>query len=369
MTVSVPPPPRGNKDAIAAAVLRVLSTGGADDLTVRKVAAEAGVSVGAVQHHFPTRAALIIGAMDAVNHLFMERIRSALSTATTPQERLSTFCDELACLGEAGRRDAVVWTAFASRAGTDSRVHDLHVDNWRRTEAFLQTLLADSYPNAQISGDDAALLLATLDGIAVARGAEGDHRMTSDRGRLIIAAVLATFAARSSSPAPETRGRSHDRPPTEIRPATPADAEAIAIVHAQSWRETYGRFVDDPDTNPWFDSERRIAMWRSSLDDDELNVVVAVTDGSLVGFAATHLTPGAEAARPEELHMLYVLESSHGSGAGQALLDAVLADRSATLWVAADNPRAHAFYRRNGFRPDGAESSFGPIPRTVRLVR
>jgi len=154
-----------------------------------------------------------------------------------------------------------------------------------------------------------------------------------------------------------------------IRPAIPADAVAIATVHAQSWRETYGRFVDDPDTNPWFDVGRRIGMWRSSLEEEELNVVVADADGSIVGFAATHLTPGADAVRPEELQMLYVVESSHGSGAGQALLDAVLGDRPASLWVAADNPRAHAFYRRNGFRPDGAQSSFGPIPRTVRLVR
>ncbi len=155
----------------------------------------------------------------------------------------------------------------------------------------------------------------------------------------------------------------------QIRPAIPADAVAIATVHAQSWRETYGRFVDDPDTNPWFDAERRIGMWRSSLEGQELTVVIADADGSIVGFAATHLTPGADAARPEELQMLYVVEPSHGSGAGQALLDAVLGDRPASLWVAADNPRAHAFYRRNGFRPDGAESSFGPIPRTVRLVR
>jgi hypothetical protein len=67
--------------------------------------------------------------------------------------------------------------------------------------------------------------------------------------------------------------------------------------------------------------------------------------------------------------MIYVLRSADGSGAEQALLDAVLADRPASLWVAADNPRAHASYLRNGFRPDGAESSFGPIPRTVRLIR
>jgi hypothetical protein len=41
-----------------------------------------------------------------------------------------------------------------------------------------------------------------------------------------------------------------------IRQATSDDAASIARLHATSWRETYRRFVDDPDTNPWFDVDR-----------------------------------------------------------------------------------------------------------------
>ena len=166
----------------------------------------------------------------------------------------------------------------------------------------------------------------------------------------------------SSKPAPQ-------RVAPTLRPARSADGAAIARVHAASWRETYGRFVDDPDTNPWFDVERRIGIWETTLSDAGHATIVAERPAGIVGFAST--TPMTEpgAVRPEELTMLYVLQSAHGSGVGQALLDAVLADRPASLWVAADNPRAHAFYRRNGFRPDGAESPFGPIPRTDRLIR
>jgi len=164
----------------------------------------------------------------------------------------------------------------------------------------------------------------------------------------------------------------HGAPPRvlqTLRAARPEDAEAIARVHAASWRDTYGRFVDDPDTNPWFDVERRIGMRETTLTGAGHATVVAEGPEGIVGFASTTQTTEPDAVRPEELTMLYVLQRAHGSGAGQALLDAVLADRPASLWVAADNPRAHAFYRRNRFRPDGAESSFGPIPRTVRLTR
>lgn len=161
----------------------------------------------------------------------------------------------------------------------------------------------------------------------------------------------------------------HDAPSPTVRPATPADADGIARVHATSWRETYGRFVDDPDSSRWFDVEPRRVMWRSILGEGSVTAVVATEGSEVVGFAAVQDTPDPEAARPEELTMLYVLARSHGSGAGQALLDAVLGDRSASLWVAANNPRARAFYRRNGFRPDGATSAFGPIAETMRLVR
>lgn len=145
----------------------------------------------------------------------------------------------------------------------------------------------------------------------------------------------------------------------------------IAHVHTVSWRETYGRFVDDPDTSPWFDAGRRVDMWRATLASPDVRggVQVALDSAGVVGFATAQTTPEPDAVRPEELTMLYVLARAHGTGAGQTLLDTVLADRRASLWAAADNPRAHAFYRRNGFTPDGAESAFGPIPRTVRLVR
>ncbi len=160
--------------------------------------------------------------------------------------------------------------------------------------------------------------------------------------------------------------------PIVVRPAVLEDAERIAFVHATSWRETYGRFVDDPDDSPWFAVGPRVAMWRTNLTEHAYDTVVALAGDELVGFAGTHATPPTpdeRPVRPEELHMLYVLARAHGSGAGQALLDAALGDRPASLWVAEDNPRAQAFYRRNGFATDGATSSFGPIERAVRMVR
>jgi GNAT superfamily N-acetyltransferase len=69
---------------------------------------------------------------------------------------------------------------------------------------------------------------------------------------------------------------------------------------------------------------------------------------------------------------IYVLAGSYGAGAGQQLLDAAVGDAGAYLWIADENPRAFAFYRRNGFAPDGATAVHelaGTPLRVLRMVR
>lgn len=67
--------------------------------------------------------------------------------------------------------------------------------------------------------------------------------------------------------------------------------------------------------------------------------------------------------------MLYVLAAHHGSGAGGALLDAVVNPGDAVgLWVADPNPRAQACYRRHGFVAEGASKVEHGV-REIRMVR
>ena len=54
-----------------------------------------------------------------------------------------------------------------------------------------------------------------------------------------------------------------------------------------------------------------------------------------------------------ELQLLYVLAAYHGSSLGKRLMDTVLGDRDALLWVLEHNPRAHRFYEKHGFMADG----------------
>ncbi|ROP61372.1 GNAT family N-acetyltransferase [Curtobacterium sp. PhB115] len=154
---------------------------------------------------------------------------------------------------------------------------------------------------------------------------------------------------------------------TTVRPAAPSDAAAMARVHVESWRATYRGVVrdavlDDPTFLP-----RREGFWNTALTDARFvanRIAVAEHDGEVVGIAMS-----GPVDAEVHLFVLYLLDGHHGSGAGNALLDAVvdLADR-VTLWVADPNPRAQAFYRKRGFARDGTEQVDDGV-REVRMVR
>jgi L-amino acid N-acyltransferase YncA len=141
-------------------------------------------------------------------------------------------------------------------------------------------------------------------------------------------------------------------PPVTVRPAVDADAPGIAAVHVQAWREAYAHLLPAAFLAS-LDPVARTTRWRRIIADPDVTVVTAEQDGSVVGWATAG--PGREEhpVRDRELEGIYVLAAVYGSGAGQLLLDAALGDAPAYLWVADDNPRAQAFYRRNGFDRDG----------------
>ncbi|PSL37048.1 ribosomal protein S18 acetylase RimI-like enzyme [Labedella gwakjiensis] len=142
-----------------------------------------------------------------------------------------------------------------------------------------------------------------------------------------------------------------------IRPLRGGDADALALVHVTSWRETYAGLVPE---EMYGDEalEQRRAFWtqavaRSLTGEIRSTVRVAELDGRIVGFASAGPSRPGVQKRATELSMIYTLAEVHGRGIGDALLDAVLGDGPAQLWVAEQNPRARRFYARHGFTWDG----------------
>jgi AcrR family transcriptional regulator len=173
------------------AVRRLLVTQGIEAVTMRNVASEAGVSVGAVQYTFTNKDTLIQSAMDSVSEAFMAELMALLGGSGSPQEALQTLCLLLAGALD-GQRDAgVIWLAFVSKAATSPQIAEAHQRAWAEMEKALEGLLSSAYPGA--TSDDAATLLAVLDGLAVARVTE-PARMPIDRARRIVLNVLSSFS-------------------------------------------------------------------------------------------------------------------------------------------------------------------------------
>ncbi|PFG41535.1 acetyltransferase (GNAT) family protein [Isoptericola jiangsuensis] len=113
---------------------------------------------------------------------------------------------------------------------------------------------------------------------------------------------------------------------TLLRKAVKSDAEACGRVQHASWVETYTGLASD-DFWERATPARCVTVWEGWLDDG-LDATVAEIDGEVIGFAFAR--PAVDARHPPvrdvELQTLYVLAAHHGTGVGQALLDAVLPD-------------------------------------------
>jgi len=158
-----------------------------------------------------------------------------------------------------------------------------------------------------------------------------------------------------------------------VRPVRDVDAQELGRVHAMCWHETYDHLISKAALENV--SPKRLAeLWTHWAEQgEEYRMSAALVDGEIVGFVGSGPARDDDAPRERELYFIYLLDKFHGTGIGQQLFDAAVAEGEGLyLWVAADNPRAHRFYARNGFTLDGAthdEAFLGETLTEVRFVR
>jgi ribosomal protein S18 acetylase RimI-like enzyme len=140
----------------------------------------------------------------------------------------------------------------------------------------------------------------------------------------------------------------------EYRRATPPDAQTVASLHANSWRENYRGSFSDAFLNGDLRAERLI-VWRERLDRPPGNqfVQLAVDGADLVGFVCAYGAHDPEWG--SFIDNLHVAAAYKGKGIGSSLMKqagAWLAQRypdlGVYLLVLEVNLSARRFYERLG---------------------
>jgi phosphinothricin acetyltransferase len=138
--------------------------------------------------------------------------------------------------------------------------------------------------------------------------------------------------------------------PIAIRPATPADAEAITRIYNEGIRGRGATFETRERTTV------DILKW---FDDSRFPILVAEDDGDVVGWAAASSYRARECYAGIAEYSIYVATSHHGRGVGNALMPVFLqACATAGFWkvlsrLFPENAASRALCARHGFREVG----------------
>lgn len=190
--------------ALTDAVLEIVADRGLDQVTVREVATAANVSIGTVQHYFPTKDAMLVAAFDEVVRRIRARIAS-VELGPDVRSNLSAVLRELLPLDDQRAGEVRVQLAFAAHAAHSPALADVQ----RTVLDEISDALAEAFAHAW--GTDppgarcrhaAQAALATADGLAlhaVSSGARPRQPQLTAPLELLLDALMADGGHPTSS--------------------------------------------------------------------------------------------------------------------------------------------------------------------------
>jgi AcrR family transcriptional regulator len=188
--------------ALAAAVWQVASRDGLDAVTMRRVAAEAGWSTGALAHYFDDKEELLVFAFETVADRVGRRIVEAAEQTRDPLELMRVQLGEGLPIDRERRAEVRVWFAFLGLAETRPQLAKAGRDAYRLWRDRVAKTLASAQRQGLVDDSidaerEAAALIALVDGLAIqatfdprAVSAERQLEILDDRlARLAIASA------------------------------------------------------------------------------------------------------------------------------------------------------------------------------------
>src|ERR1700733_4768162 len=164
--------PAVRREALIEATLRCLKKYGHDGVSVRRISAAAGVSIGLINHHFPSSAGLIAETYETLARSLNEALRSEVeNTAVTPRQRISAFFRASFAPELLDPQLFSVWVVFWSMVAHSAEIRAVHARTYGQYRSILEKLLGqlvDSGAAPPLKLRPAAIALcAVLDGLWV----------------------------------------------------------------------------------------------------------------------------------------------------------------------------------------------------------
>ncbi|MGP4019502.1 TetR/AcrR family transcriptional regulator [Saccharopolyspora sp. 5N708] len=157
---------------IVDAVWRLIVRHGLEAVTMRHVAAEAGVSLGQVQHYFASKDELLMLALERVSEELGARIGACIaeSAESGPRSLVRAVLVEMLPLDEQRRTEAHVAFAFLARAAVVPALAEVLRAGYDQFRDFLTEQIEVGQRLGQVAADrdarrEAVALLAMLDGL------------------------------------------------------------------------------------------------------------------------------------------------------------------------------------------------------------
>lgn len=173
---------------LAEALWRVLAGSGMEAVSLRQVAAEAGVSMGMVQHYFTDKEEMVLFALSSMTEQVSRRIgESFAGLPDEPRQRVRAVLVQMLPLDEERRLEAQVAVTFLAHAPVDPRIAEYLRSGYEEGHAYLTDQLGTAgIPDPE---REASLLFAVVDGLTA-------HTLAGHHGPAEALAVFDAHLAR-----------------------------------------------------------------------------------------------------------------------------------------------------------------------------
>jgi TetR/AcrR family transcriptional repressor of bet genes len=145
-------PPEVRRQALIDATIECLKRYGHQGLSIRTISAQAGVSVGLINHHFPNKDELVAAAYRHINSELVVGMQAAVARAgSSPQARMRALLEAWFSAPSLDADALAVWVVFWGLYRHSRLIQRAHRETYQGYVSLLRGMLSELLPQPRSS--------------------------------------------------------------------------------------------------------------------------------------------------------------------------------------------------------------------------